>query len=479
MQKPGRIFARDAEWRHLTAFASATRGRPQFGVVSGRRRQGKTYLVEALAEQTRGLYFGATQATETESLTMFAAAVGQHLELAAPPRLDSWDEAMRFVFSMDRSAGPVIIDEFPYLSKVSPVLPSILQREIDRAASQGREVTLLLCGSAMSVMGGLLAGNAPLRGRATLELVVKPFDFKLAARFWEVSDPRLAVLLHSVVGGTPAYRRFVNDDGPSSVEDFDDWLQRTVLSPASPLFREARYLLEEETEVRDTALYHSVLAAVANGNNTRGGIANYIGRRATDISHHLTVLEDSGLLRRDRDVFRSGRSTYRVAEPLVVFYQVVMRQQWGLLESGRTRIVWEAARARFSAQVLGPHFEQLCRDFAMSAPANLFGELPGEIGSGVVPDTVRRTQIEVDVVVLAPATPGEPRRILSLGEAKWDQVIEPRHVGRLRRAKELLNARGYDTSDTILACYSGAGFSADLGSDVLTVGLDELYLNDG
>lgn len=479
MQKPGRIFARDAEWRHLTAFASATPGRPQFGVVSGRRRQGKTYLVEALAEQTRGLYFGATQATETESLTMFAAAVGQHLELAAPPRLDSWDEAMRFVFSMDRSAGPVIIDEFPYLSKVSPVLPSILQREIDRAASQGREVTLLLCGSAMSVMGGLLAGNAPLRGRATLELVVKPFDFKLAARFWEVSDPRLAVLLHSVVGGTPAYRRFVNDDGPSSVEDFDDWLQRTVLSPASPLFREARYLLEEETEVRDTALYHSVLAAVANGNNTRGGIANYIGRRATDISHHLTVLEDSGLLRRDRDVFRSGRSTYRVAEPLVVFYQVVMRQQWGLLESGRTRIVWEAARARFSAQVLGPHFEQLCRDFAMSAPANLFGELPGEIGSGVVPDTVRRTQIEVDVVVLAPATPGEPRRILSLGEAKWDQVIEPRHVERLRRAKELLNARGYDTSDTILACYSGAGFSADLGSDVLTVGLDELYLNDG
>jgi uncharacterized protein len=479
MQKPGRIFARDAEWRHLTAFASATHGRPQFGVVSGRRRQGKTYLVEALAEQTRGLYFGATQATETESLTMFAAAVGQHLELAAPPRLDSWDEAMRFVFSMDRSAGPVIIDEFPYLSKVSPVLPSILQREIDRAASQGREVTLLLCGSAMSVMGGLLAGNAPLRGRATLELVVKPFDFKLAARFWEVSDPRLAVLLHSVVGGTPAYRRFVNDDGPSSVEDFDDWLQRTVLSPASPLFREARYLLEEETEVRDTALYHSVLAAVANGNNTRGGIANYIGRRATDISHHLTVLEDSGLLRRDRDVFRSGRSTYRVAEPLVVFYQVVMRQQWGLLESGRTRIVWEAARARFSAQVLGPHFEQLCRDFAMSAPANLFGELPGEIGSGVVPDTVRRTQIEVDVVVLAPATPGEPRRILSLGEAKWDQVIEPRHVERLRRAKELLNARGYDTSDTILACYSGAGFSADLGSDVLTVGLDELYLNDG
>src|SRR4051794_7213498 len=135
MDKPKRIFARDVEWGHLTAFASGSPGHPQLGVVSGRRRQGKTYLVEALAEQTDGLYFGATQATETESLALFAAALGRHLEMAAPPRLNSWDEAIGFLFSMERSAGPIVIDEFPYLSKASPALPSILQREIDRAAS--------------------------------------------------------------------------------------------------------------------------------------------------------------------------------------------------------------------------------------------------------------------------------------------------------------------------------------------------------
>ena len=108
--------------------------------------------------------------------------------------------------------------------------------------------------------------------------------------------------------------------------------------------------LEEDADVRDTALYHSVLAAVANGNETRGGIAGYIGRRAADIGHHLTVLEDRGLLRREPDVFRSGRSRYRVADLLINFYQVVMRPQWGLLESGRARPVWQAATARFSAQ---------------------------------------------------------------------------------------------------------------------------------
>jgi hypothetical protein len=51
------------------------------------------------------------------------------------------------------------------------------------------------------------------------------------------------------VGGTPAYRReFARDDTPAGPGDFDAWVLRTVLSPTSPLFREARYLLADEPD---------------------------------------------------------------------------------------------------------------------------------------------------------------------------------------------------------------------------------------
>ncbi|WP_218000921.1 AAA family ATPase [Nocardia aobensis] len=105
-----------------------------------------------------------------------------------------------------------------------------------------------------------------------------------------------------------------------------------MLNPETPLFREPRYLLAEEPELRDTALYLSVLGAVADGNSTRGGIANYLERKAPDIAHPLNVLEDVGLLFRDADIFRNNRSTFRIAEPLIRFYHAIMRPVWDQLE---------------------------------------------------------------------------------------------------------------------------------------------------
>jgi AAA+ ATPase superfamily predicted ATPase len=479
--KPTHIFDRDAEWDGLVSFAADDRPGATLGVVSGRRRQGKSYLLQALAAALGGIYFPALELTETVSLRLFADEMIRFSGSPVPPFRD-WLDAIGYLFRLigDRAA-PVVIDEFPYLVKASPALASIIQRELGPGGSgSASRARLLLCGSAMSVMGGLLSGQAPLRGRAGLELIVHPFGYRDAARFWEISDPRLAVLVHSVMGGTPAYRReLVREDTPANLDDFDSWVIRTVLNPQTPLFREARYLLAEETEIRDPSLYHSVLAAVAEGNNTSGGIANYIGRKSNEIAHPLRVLVDCRLLIKEPDLLRSGRARYRIAEPLITFYQAIMSREWARLELGGGPTVWPGARARFLAQVTGPHFEAICRDYAITAEPGIFGQLPGEVGSGVVSDPANRTQIEIDVVVLAPAVPGRPREILSLGAVKWDKVMDLRHLQRLRRARDLLAVKGFGTRSAILTCYSGAGFNRELtaaqGPDVQLVSLDQIY----
>ncbi|MEV0621267.1 ATP-binding protein [Nonomuraea sp. NPDC050404] len=473
--KPAHVFDRDREWAGLVRFATSPSPDVRLGVVSGRRRQGKTFLLDALVEEVGGFFFTALEETETEALARFSRALAVRTG-GGRYAFDNWDEALERLY-IDVPDGLIVIDEFPYLSKVSPSLPSLFQMAFDpRGYARTSRARTLLCGSALSVMGRLLAGNAPLRGRASLELVVNPLDYRASAKFWGIDDPHLAVLVHSIVGGTPAYRReFVANDVPASMDDFDDWVLRTVLNPQIPLFREARYLLAEEADIRDQALYHAVLGAIASGNATRGGIAGHIGRKSPDIGHPLAVLEDSRLIAREADAFKKGKSVFRICEPLIAFYEAVMRREWTRLERGQQEAAWRDSHATFLSQVVGPHFEGICREWAMFADAEVFGELPGEVAAGTVADPHNRTQIEVDVAVLAREEHGRPRRILSLGEVKWDKMVTAAHVERLRRARDLLSVKGYDTSGTVLACYSGASFQEDIPGDVRLVGIEDLY----
>lgn len=476
LAKPGDMFDRDVEWMELSAFASDERPGATLGVVSGRRRQGKTFLLRALCEATGGFYFAADEATDGESLQQIGAALGVHLKLPSALRLENWHGVFDALLALGNDAPvTVVIDEFPYLVRANPALPSILQnamapRRAERETSRSR---LLLCGSAMTFMGTLLAGNAPLRGRAGLELVVPTLDFQLAAQFWNVTDPALAIKVHAIAGGTPAYRReFVRDDTPAGPDDFDNWVMRTALNPASPLFREARYLLAAESELHDMGLYHSVLAAIAGGSTTRGGIANYTGRKSGDLAHPLNVLMDCGLVRRQPDAFRDNQSTYEIAEPLITFYHAVMRPIWSDLAHARNPApLWERSQNRFAGNVLGPHFEQLCRHWTRYfAPQEITGGFPVRVDPGTVNDPGNKKRRQVDVAAFGLDDEGQ-QTLLALGEVKWHETMGLGHLDRLRHIRGLLTAQGRRGAAAAgLLCFSGAGFTAELADEATRSG---------
>ena len=474
MHKPDEVFDRDAEWEALREFATSTSPHALLGVVHGRRRQGKSLLLQALCEQTGGVYLSASELTGREALAQFGRSLGEARGLP-PLALTDWAVALDVVLAI--SSGPpvpVVIDEFPYLAAAVPELPSLLQAALAprRAARLASRVRLILCGSALSFMGALLSGTAPLRGRASLELAVAPFDYRTAARFWGAQDPALALRLHAVVGGTPAYRReFVDSAAPTSRAGFDRWVVRRVLDPRSPLFREARYLLAEEAELRDVVGYHALLSAVVGGETTRAGMASRLGRTGPDLSHHLTVLEDAGLLERREDAVRARRPSYRIAEPLLAFYAAVMRPAWPRLERGRGEEVWVGARETFSAQVLGPHLESLAREWLLlHASPETLGGVAGRVGSTVLPDRAGRTSLELDLVALEEGG----SRVLAVGEVKLGERLGRRHVERLRRARELLGPRA---AGARLLLVAGGGFEEAVLADpeVETVDLARLY----
>ncbi|MGP3911034.1 AAA family ATPase [Nonomuraea sp. 10N515B] len=485
--KPADMFDRTWEWAQLTNFVSDEQPGASLGIVSGRRRQGKTFLLEAVCEATEGFYYAATEVVSAEeSLRQLGEALGRHIGSPGPIRFASWEEAIDGLLALGKvRPTPVVLDEFPYMVRGAPQLPSVLQRALSPRRRERREsrARILLCGSSISFMGNLLTGSAPLRGRASMELIVPTFDFRAAREFWGLDDHRLAALVYLIVGGTPAYKsEFLRGAAPARMEDFDDWVINHVLNPASSLFREVRFLLAEDPTLRDTGLYHTVLAAVAEGNCTRGSIASRIERKATDISHHLTVLADAGLLAVEPDAFRQNRSAYRIIEPLVRFYHSIMRPMFAQLEQvrpGRTERLWQAAQPRFRSAVAGPVFEHMCRTWAHDiASEETLGGLAVRVLSGVVHEPASRTSHEVDLVSM-----DEAGNLLAIGEATWGDTLGMAHLERMEKISALLKARGREPKAITL--FSAAGFmpalraaAAKSGGQVQLVDLERLYTGE-
>ncbi|MDF3298552.1 AAA family ATPase [Streptomyces tropicalis] len=483
--KPKTVFDRDAEWDALVAFACDTRPGPGLGVVSGRLRQGKTYLLRALAAALGGFYFGAQSAAQAESLRRLGDELAQYTGTSPPSRWRGWEDAVDALLALgDRRPVPIVIDEFPDLVRQSPPLPSALHGAYRRLRDAGRDnrARLLLSGSALPVMHRLFSAASPLHGLTDLELVLGPLDYRQAARLWDIGDPGLALLVHAVVGGTPAYRGYVGDRTPGGPADFDAWVCRTVLDPSTPLFLEAHHLLQEETDHWDRALCHSALAALASGCSTQGEIAERLGAPLTDAARCLALLRENGLLHGEPDAFRPNLIRLRITEPLLAFEHAAVWPYRSALEQQGAAEVWRHARPVFDSAVVAPHFAQMCRDWVMDfADPAVFGAHAATAAHGSLPDPAHRAgpvaQAEVVVRGRAGARPGA---LLSVGTARRDQVMDLHHLEHLRHLLDLLAARGEEVTHTRPACYSGAGFTpalreAEADGHVVLVDLDRLY----
>ncbi len=209
VERPSDLFDRDSEWQDLSEFATRPGAGIQLALVRGRRRQGKSFLLRRLAAATHGFYYQAVEEERSQPLGSFGEALGAHKRVPGGRlALENWDAAIRALGDLPSAAGPslVILDEFPYLVAHSPELPSILQRAIDGSRDGGAPLRVVLCGSALSAMAGLLTGSQALRGRASLDVVIRTFDHRAAASFWGITDPATAFVVHAVLGGTPGYR---------------------------------------------------------------------------------------------------------------------------------------------------------------------------------------------------------------------------------------------------------------------------------
>lgn len=475
--RPREIFDRHDEWAELTAFVSSPGAGMRLALVYGKRRQGKSMLLRALAGRTKGLYHQALGEERAPALASFGRDASAAARVGGL-RPSDWSEAIASVLRLGGRDRPtcVVIDELPYLLKHSPELPSVLQRVYDDSRG-GPPSRLILCGSVLSTMVAQQTSRAPLYGRIERALLVRPFDVRTARRFWRIRDRRLAFEVDAILGGTPAYRDVMGDPPPSR-RALGNWLSRGPLDRNSLLYREPDLLFAEELATSDRSLFGSVMAAIGRGATGPGQIAAAVGRDLGTVQHVLRRLVAAEMVERVEDALRRRRPILRLVDPLVRFHNVVVRSNVVAIEQGRGAEVWERARDDFSSHILGPHLEALARWWTQQrASERTLGGPVGTVAPTVVNDAAGRTRHQVDVVALSI----DGRRILLLGEAK----VRRCGLADLRRLDAVRGLIGsVRTAGSRLALFSATGFDVTVQraaadrDDVELVGLHRLYDGD-
>lgn len=428
-----------------TRLSEAADNPPQLVVLRGRRRVGKSFLVDRSLAGRRLVSFQADEQPERGHLDVLAQEAARLLPGNPPVVFSDWDTAFDF-FGGQAEHEPlvVVLDEFQWMVQAQPALPSILQRHWDRWQRAGTPVTIVLSGSALTLMEELLAHSSPLFGRADYRPLIQPLDYRFAAEFARAGAPAHALLRrYAVLGGTPQYQVWAGKGGISSV------IRDRVLSKGESLYEEPLHLLREEQKIRDPGTYFAVLRAIADGATQ----FNEIQQRAKiprNLELMLARLEELGYIEKREPVeitSKRPRSTYRIADPLFRFWFRYVFPNRSRLERGRTDEVLVEIEADLDT-FMGLAFEDCCRDWiGRYAPTGRFPS-SDRLGSW----WSRDGSVEIDVVGM---TKG---RYDLLGSCKWSRRARTSTLGDLLAARDHLGTRATNAALVLFA----RGFERDL-----------------
>ena len=365
----------------------------------------------------------------------------------------------------DEEDAVVVIDEFPFLLDEDESLPSRIQRVWDTEL-QETGLTLVLVGSSISVMEDkVLSGSAPLYGRRTATIDLKPLSVADARQFVPEYDPETAITAWAIYGGTPYYLQTIDPDQPLGTN-----VQQAILSERGLLYSEPEFLLR--IELRQPNTYFSILRALAHGRRTPNEIAGMAGVDSGSLSTYLQKLRRLRLVERHIPVTESStaskRGRYRIAAPLFRFW---FRFVYG--NQDQLRILGDDAYDELVAPKLAdyvsPLFERLCQQ----ALPDLVDRQFRDVGQWWFKEH------ELDVLGLTDEG-------LVAGECKFTSrpVSEGVLADLERTASKVRWPDGPTDGDPLYVLFSRSGYTDDLQhaantrDDVLLFGLSDLVTTD-
>ena len=387
----------------------------QLIILYGRRRVGKTELIKKFCEGKEHIYFLADKRGTLLNAERFANIVAEHFN-DVPPKVKNFDDVFAYIAKrLNEGKFLIVIDEFSYLIEKDDSIPSVFQLIWDEILKD-TNVTLILCGSLVSMMENLLSYKSPLYGRRTGQWKLLPLMFKDAQQFFPNYSMEEKIIAYSILGGIPFYLSMFDDR-----KDVFTNVKEKILSKGEILYEEVEFLLREE--LKDYSTYLSILEAIARENSRISEIANFCKMQAKDLPKYLNVLMKLDIIEKVFPITEkrtTKKTIYKIKDNFFDFYFRFVYPFKNELEIGNIEKVVEIIKRDLNSFV-GKKFEDISREFLLQM--NIKSLLPfrfSDIGTWWEKDK------EIDIV----AFNKEEKKILFC-EVKWQDLSN-------RKAEEII-----------------------------------------
>lgn len=333
-------------------------------IVYGRRRVGKTALIQKVCEERETFWYTAKAWKDEFQLELFSEALSARLGKSGM-RYESWTAAFKaYAAAPGEGRRILVIDEFQHIAQKHLGFLSELRVVWDDVLSQKNFLLILLSSAVSYVEKDVLGDRSPLSGRAGIVLKVPPLSFQTVSDFAPEYAADDLVRGYAALGGIPYYWQFL--DARQSMEEN---LALNLLRANGFLHDEPQSLLRQE--FRDPSTYNAILRSIAMGASTRSEIAEQSHVDNRTLTKYLTVLGDMDLIEQEFPVFSgpnepgsASLGRYRLNDSLQKFWFRFLADEPDLIRSQEeAQLKWKEKVEPYFAEFAHEAFAAACREY--------------------------------------------------------------------------------------------------------------------
>ncbi|MCM1185315.1 MAG: ATP-binding protein [Lachnoclostridium sp.] len=318
----------------------------QILVVYGAKGVGKTELLQEFTANKESVYYAARACSDREQRYQWGCELreaGYQL-----PEYPEYRDILEILLPEQTQKQILALDEFQHLIKGGSHFFEELVQFLENRRMSRPVMTVLLSSAPGWVENSMVDCMGGLATYLTGFLKLKELSFPAIRELFPEYGMRDAICCYSVLGGIPGF--WNNFDQNMSAKEN---IIHNIISKESRLYNEMAYYLAEE--LREPAVYNTILAAIAAGRGKLNDIYRHTGFSRAKISVYLKNLMELDL------VEKIYAGVYRITVPYVRFYFRFLFPFQSCLERLSPEEFYEKKIAEALEAYIGESYGMICR----------------------------------------------------------------------------------------------------------------------